>query len=258
MGGRQRADSKARVAGTQAGRLARVSATSPATAHARHPARTLLGAVLALAVDFALLAIGVGGVGPLLHHPRALALFATWLVATPVLAFLHPVRAHDPVAGRPDPPVMLALFAIPLVTPMLAALAERAHLAPLPGGAALRWGGVVIAALGLALRIAAMTRLGSMFSPIGAIQRGHRLETTGLYGLLRHPGYLGAWLADLAIVLAFGDAVPLVLPALLAIAIAARVRVEERLLDAAFGEAYRAYRARVGGFIPRPSPRARP
>jgi protein-S-isoprenylcysteine O-methyltransferase Ste14 len=236
-----------------------VSATSPtATPSARPLARTLLGATLALAVDFALLAIGVGGVAPLLHHARAMALFATWLVATPALAILHPVRTHDPVAGRPDPPVMLALFAIPLLTPMLAALAERAGLAPLPGGAVTRWGGVAIAALGLALRMAAMTRLGSRFSPTGAIQRGHRLETAGPYGIVRHPGYIGAWLADLGVVLAFGDAVALALPALLAVAIAARVRVEERLLDEAFGEAYRAYRARVGGFVPRLAAGPRP
>ena len=218
-------------------------------------ARALLLSALVLALDLILLALGVGGITRLLHHARALALFATWLVAYPTLAVLRPVRSHDPVAGRPDPGVLLALFVIPLVTPPLAALAERAGLAPLPGGALTRWGGVALSALGLALRIAAMVRLGSRFSPVAALQRGHTLETRGIYGVVRHPGYLGAWLCDLGIVLAFGSAPALLLPLAMAIAIALRVRGEERLLAGQFGDAYRTYRARVGGFVPRPGAR---
>ena len=218
-------------------------------------ARALLLSALVLALDLILLALGVGGITRLLHHARALALFATWLIAYPTLAVLRPVRSHDPVAGRSDPGVLLALFVIPLVTPPLAALAERAGLAPLPGGALTRWGGVALSALGLALRIAAMVRLGSRFSPVAALQRGHTLETRGIYGVVRHPGYLGAWLCDLGIVLAFGSAPALLLPLAMAIAIALRVRGEERLLAGQFGDAYRAYRARVGGFVPRPGAR---
>jgi len=215
-------------------------------------ARALLLSALVLALDLVLLTLGVGGVTRLLHHTRALALFATWLIAYPTLAVLRPVRSHDPVAGRSDPRVLIALFLIPLVTPPLAALAERAGLAPLPGGGLTRWGGVALAALGLALRIAAMMRLGSRFSPVAALQRGHTLETRGIYGVVRHPGYLGAWLCDLGIVLAFGSAPALLLPLAMAIAIAVRVRSEERLLAEQFGDAYRAYRSRVGGFVPRP------
>ena len=100
-----------------------------------------------------------------------------------------------------------------------------------------------------------MVRLGSRFSPVAALQRGHTLETRGIYGVVRHPGYLGAWLCDLGIVLAFGSAPALLLPLAMAIAIALRVRGEERLLAGQFGDAYRAYRARVGGFVPRPGAR---
>ena len=214
----------------------------------------MLGAAAVLALDLVLLAIGVGGPRALLHHARALALFATWVIAAPLLAILRPAgraRARDAIAARPDPPVMVALLLIPLLTPMLSAFAERAGLWPLPGGAALRWGGVALAAGGYALRIAAMVQLGSRFAPVAAVQPDHALETCGLYAVVRHPGYLGAWLCELGIVLAFGSAGPLVLPALMALAIAARVPGEERLLEERFGSEFRAWRARVGAFAPR-------
>jgi protein-S-isoprenylcysteine O-methyltransferase Ste14 len=218
---------------------------------APHAARTLLVSLAVLALDFGLLALGVGGLAPLVHHPRALALLASWLIASPALALLRPVRLHDPVAVRPDRLVMLALFLIPLLTPMLSALGERLGLWPLPGGAALRWGGVALSAAGLALRIAAMRQLGSRFSPFAAVQRDHALETRGLYGVVRHPGYLGAWACALGIVLAFGSALTLPLVLVMALALARRIVIEERLLEERFGSEFHGYRLRVAGFLPR-------
>jgi protein-S-isoprenylcysteine O-methyltransferase Ste14 len=214
-------------------------------------ARSLLGALAVLALDFGLLALGVGGLGPLLRHPRALALLATWLIATPALALLRPARARDLVAARPDRFVLLTLFLIPLLTPMLSAMAERHGLWPLAGGAPLRWGGVALAAAGLGLRIAAMRQLGSRFSPLPSVQRDHALETAGLYGRVRHPGYLGAAMSELGLVLAFGSAATLPLVLLLALAIGRRVATEEGLLEERFGGNFHSYRARVGGFVPR-------
>ena len=212
-----------------------------------------------MVLDVVLLALGVGGFAALLHHARALALFGTWLITTPTLAVLRPVRSQDPVAAHPDRAVMLALFLIPLFTPMLSALAERSGAWPLPGGAALRWSGVALSAAGLALRIQAMRQLGSRFSPLVAVQREHTLETRGLYGAVRHPGYLGAWTCNLGIVLAFGSALTLPLVVLMALAYGRRVAAEERLLEQRFGTQFRDYRARVGGFVPRigttPGPR---
>ena len=204
-----------------------------------------------LVLDFSLLALGGGGFVALLHHPRALALLATWLIATPTLALLRPVRSHDPVAALPDRGVMLTLFLVPLVTPMLSAMAERSGVWLLPGGAALRWSGVALSAAGLVLRIASMRQLGSRFSPLAAVQREHALETGGLYGLVRHPGYLGAWICSLGIVLTFGSALTLPLPVLMALAFGRRVAVEERLLEQHFAGEFRAYRSQVGGFLPR-------
>jgi protein-S-isoprenylcysteine O-methyltransferase Ste14 len=229
-----------------------VTVTTPSGDHRRSPLVAVTGALAATALDAALLALALGGIGALLGHRRALALLALWLAGAIVLAWLRPVRSHDPVALRPDPwYAMPALFLLPLVTPPLSALGERLGLWPLPGGAALRWSGVGLSAAGFALRIAAMARLGSRFSPLVAVQRSHALETRGPYARVRHPGYLGAWLIVLGAMLAFGSAATLPLVLLFLWLLLARAGREDRVLEQHFGDQFRRYRARTGRFLPR-------
>jgi protein-S-isoprenylcysteine O-methyltransferase Ste14 len=165
------------------------------------------------------------------------------------------VRGHAATTIVREPPVVLvALFLIPILTPPLAALGERLALAPLPGGAALRWAGVGLAGAGLAVRIVAMAQLGSRFSPLVALQQDHALETRGLYARIRHPGYLGAWLAALGGALAFGSALALPPVLLMGWLLWARAGREEAMLERHFGEAFARYRARSGRFVPWPGP----
>ena len=230
----------------------------------RPPSHPAVRAVLALAatgLDAALLALALGGFAPLLAHPRALALLVLWAVGAVTLALVHPVRAHDATTVEREPPfVLLALFLLPLIAPPVAAFGERLALWPLPGGAPLRWLGVVLSGAGLGVRIAAMAQLGSRFSPLLAVQREHALETRGLYARVRHPGYLGALLAALRGALAFGSAVALPLVAAMGLLLWTRAGREETLLERHFGTAYASYRARSGRLLPRlappPPPRA--
>src|SRR5262249_31222905 len=143
----------------------------------------------------------------LLHHSRALALIGVWAVTAIALALRRPIGAQDVVeVDREAPWMLIGLALVPMLTPPIAALGERLGLWILPGGAVRGWIGVALTALGLTLRIAAMSQLGPRFSPLLAVQREHVLETRGLYGRVRHPGYLGAWLAALGAVLTFGSA----------------------------------------------------
>ncbi len=225
----------------------------------RTPMRIALSALATTALEATLLAIGVGGPAALLPHHRALARLAIGGAGGATLAAVRPPATRDVVERPAGQGALLAgLLLVPLVTPMRCALAERFALWPLPGGAALRWGGVALAAGGLALRIAAMAQLGSRFAPVVALQRGHALETRGLYGVVRHPGYLGAWLGSLGAVLAFGSAAGLACAVAFALAIAARVRAEETMLARAFGDDWRAYAVRTARWWPRPGRRLAP
>ncbi len=217
------------------------------------PVAALGAALLIAGIEAALLALGLGGVRALLASPPALGLIATWATSGAVLAALRPLRGQDVTERPPGQAFLLAaLLVIPLFTPALCAWAARLGVWPLPGGAARAWSGVALAAAGLALRIAAMARLGPRFAPTVALQRDHALEMRGLYALIRHPGYLGSWLANLGAVLALGSAVGLASVLLFGLALEARMRREETLLARRFGADWTAYAARVGRWLPRP------
>jgi len=224
--------------------------TEPAAPAATHPALSLLGSALMLALDAALLAWGVGGAHALLHHPRAVGLLVVWAAGYGTFAGLRR-RPCGPRERFSDHRLVLAtLVLVPLVTPMLSAWSERAGIWPLPGGVTLRWAGVGLAGAGLLLRALAMQRLGARFSPTIEMQREHALEEGGVYARMRHPGYAGACLSNLGTALAFGSAATLPLVVVMALATRARVAREEEALEARFGEEYRSYRARVGRWGP--------
>ena len=221
------------------------------------PGVAALGAIVVTAFEAAMLAIALGGVSPLLHHARALALLAVSAIAGILLAVVRPVRAHDPKAVAAEPRgEFAALFLIPLVTAPLSAACERFGVLAPPSALGLGWIGVGLVAIGLTLRILAMTALGSRFSPMVVVQREHDLHTTGPYALVRHPGYLGSWLANVGSALAFPNLPALVLPILFGGLIRRRLRREERLLSEHFGQAWIDYCARTPRLVPfgRPGP----
>lgn len=211
----------------------------------------VLRVLVALAIEAALLAWGLGGVRALLASPRALVLVAVWGVMGLVLGVSRPTRAHDTVRAERDPLPMLALAILPLAVPGVAAWGGRLALLPLPAPDLIGWLGVALSALGLWIRASAMRQLGARFSPFVALQREHVLETSGWYARVRHPGYLGALLASLGAAVAFGSA--LALPLVLAMTWFQwrRLRHEERVLAGHFGERWRAYAARTGALLPR-------
>lgn len=230
-----------------------MSAVSPP---ARPWPRAALFALLATLFDAVLLALGKGGVAPLLADGRALALLAVWAMGNlAITAARPPLRAAEST-DRDPVWVLLALFILPFAAAPLAAYGERAAIAALPLPRAVHAVAIALVAVGLALRAAAMARLGARFAPQVALQAGHELETGGLYARVRHPGYLGALLGALGAALTFGSALGLIPVALMLPALAARVAREERALESRFGDAFRAWRARTGALWPRLGPRA--
>jgi protein-S-isoprenylcysteine O-methyltransferase Ste14 len=118
------------------------------------------------------------------------------------------------------------------------------------GGDGVRWLGVAVYAVGGALRLAPVFVLGKRFSGLVAIQEGHRLVTGGLYGVIRHPSYLGLLLGSAGLALVFRSLPALAIAALMLIPLVGRIAAEERLLAETFGEEYEAYRARTWRLVP--------
>lgn len=112
------------------------------------------------------------------------------------------------------------------------------------------WLGVVLFIAGGALRIWPVFVLGRRFSGLVAIQPGHTLVTNGVYGVIRHPSYLGLIVNALGWGLAFRSGVGALLAAATIPPVVARMNAEERLLHSQFGTEYDAYRARTSRLIP--------
>ena len=101
--------------------------------------------------------------------------------------------------------------------------------------------GIGIAVAGFALCMLARAQLGRSFS---IRPRAKTLVTTGLYSKFRHPIYLVGGIANLGLFIAWGKLIPLLClllfyPPLQIL----RMRKEENVLEQAFGEEYRRYRA---------------
>src|SRR5262249_25716247 len=103
---------------------------------------------------------------------------------------------------------------------------------------------------GGALRIWPVHVLGHRFSGLVAIQPGHTLVTTGIYGVIRNPSYLGLLINAVGWALAFRSGVGLLLTALIIPPLLAPIFSEEALLQATFGDEYAAYRNRTARLIP--------
>ena len=83
-----------------------------------------------------------------------------------------------------------------------------------------------------------------------AIQPGHALVTNGIYRVVRNPSYVGLLISALGWGLGFRSWAGVVLAALMIVPVVGRIRAEERLLRAEFGQAFEAYRGRTWRLIP--------
>ncbi|QGM99741.1 methyltransferase family protein [Methylocystis parvus] len=145
---------------------------------------------------------------------------------------------------------VIAVFAVlSLAGACAPAWADRVGLWPIDGDAG-RWLGVALFAAGGALRLWPVAVLGHRFSGLVAIQPDHRLETAGVYGVIRHPSYAGLLVSVLGWGLAFNSIVGVLIGLLNIAPLVARIRAEERLLLDHFGQEYAAYRARTWRLIP--------
>ncbi len=118
-------------------------------------------------------------------------------------------------------------------------------------GTMLGWLGVAVGALGLPLRLWAVLTLRERYTRTLFVHENHAIERSGPYRFVRHPGYLGSLLTMNGIALATGNAAVLVASLVVTFAAYAhRIRVEDAMLVAAFGDAYDEYRREVRGLIP--------
>jgi protein-S-isoprenylcysteine O-methyltransferase Ste14 len=205
--------------------------------------------VVGTAAYFSLAVLGWGGLAVFFSHSALIALAVAVFVMAGASFFAGGNLSPGVREDRGNRWVLIAFSLLGLLDAYLPACTDRKELWTIDGDTT-RWLGVVLFISGGALRLWPVFVLGHRFSGLVAIQPGHTLITSGIYGAIRHPSYLGLLVNSLGWGLAFRSGVGVLLTALMVLPLLARIRAEERMLRMQFGDDYDAYCARTSRLVP--------
>jgi len=173
-----------------------------------------------------------------------------------VIRYPHQRRSRKtPIASRRErvrEGILLATsFTGLFILPMTYVTTGEPQVADYPFHPLLAWSGAAVFAVALIGFYRTHRALGRFWSVTLTIRQTHELVTTGVYRHVRHPMYaafflwaiaqtllLPNWIAGPAGLLGFGTLFGL------------RLRHEERMMEATFGDAYRTYAARTWRMVP--------
>lgn len=196
-------------------------------------------------------------------------LFAILMIAAAVAGLLAMRRGYGPSGPRraarasDDPPRVLqvlwpVLVALVVFSPFLAAIAPGVATSALgnvtfPFDMAVQIAGFLLWTAGGLLVARSARVLGRFMVTEIVVSTDHELIQTGPYAYVRHPAYAGAIVMAVGIAFLFLSVAFATLALAVVLLAAYRARKEERLLGSpeGFGEAYRAYMACTGRFLPR-------
>lgn len=112
------------------------------------------------------------------------------------------------------------------------------------------WGGAAITAGGLLFSVWGRHHLGKNWSQAVTVKEGHELITSGPYAVVRHPIYTGLLLGFLGSAVARGEWRGILAVALVFGALWFKLRLEEKWMQAQFGEPYEVYSRKVAALLP--------
>ncbi|AUH41715.1 methyltransferase family protein [Streptomyces sp. CMB-StM0423] len=187
----------------------------------------------------------------------ALGLYVAWAVAAfGVRGAVQRRRTGDAgfrgISGRPGEAAWWAgvLFVVALLGGAAAPVATLAGL-PTAEHPALQWGGLAVTLAAMGATLVAQTDMGASWRVGVAAGERTELVTAGLFAHVRNPVFTAMTAAATGLALVLPHAVSLAALAALVVAIQLQVRVvEEPYLTTVHGDAYAAYTARAGRFLP--------
>lgn len=137
------------------------------------------------------------------------------------------------------------------VIPAIYALTGFPSFADRPAWALAFWPGVFVAAAALVMFRLTHKALGRMWSVSLQLKEGHKLVTSGVYAQVRHPMYTAFWLMAIAQALLLANWIAgLSGIVCFGFLFFTRIGPEERMMEEAFGEEWRAYAARTKRLVP--------
>jgi protein-S-isoprenylcysteine O-methyltransferase Ste14 len=110
---------------------------------------------------------------------------------------------------------------------------------------------IIMMCFAFLLNILFTVSVGKSIQDALALGEGPKLVTTGVYGYIRHPGYLAFFAVAFGSFLIIPNLITLVLLAYTCVVIYGHTLEEEKKLLKVFGEAYEQYQSEVGRFLPK-------
>lgn len=111
--------------------------------------------------------------------------------------------------------------------------------------------GLVMLAGGIVIRVWAIRTLGKQFTATVTLTNNHQFISSGPYKLVRHPSYLGAFMAIVGCPVFLNAPLATLLSFIfMTIAYVIRITVEEKMLIAYFGKSYEKYKHKTKMIIP--------
>ena len=111
--------------------------------------------------------------------------------------------------------------------------------------------GLLIMLIGIIIHFVAIKTLGVFFTRTLKVTKRHAIIKSGIYGMIRHPGYLGTILIGIGFGISSSNIILfLTASVLLTFAYSRRIKYEEAMLSQAFGEEYMRYKNTTWALIP--------
>jgi len=111
--------------------------------------------------------------------------------------------------------------------------------------------GAFLLVTGISIRVWAIQTLGKHFTATVTLTEGHQLVRSGPYQWVRHPSYLGAFMAIIGAPVFLNAGWATVIAAVsMTIAYYLRIGVEEKMLSSYFGAQYKDYKKHTKRIIP--------
>jgi len=107
--------------------------------------------------------------------------------------------------------------------------------------------GIIVMELFVVLRMISLHQLGEYFSYEVRILRDHKLVTTGIYGIVRHPLHLAFWGEVCGMAIISKNPFSLIPLLILTIVISWRDKIEDEALEKKFGREFQEYKKQVPG-----------
>lgn len=177
------------------------------------------------------------------------SLYLAWIAGEVIIALATRASGRD--AKLHDRGTQVLLWIVIVLS--LTTCGWLRHLLPadLPGGAWLLPVSVLLLAIGLLVRVAAIITLGKSFSANVATRTTQTIQRSGLYSVVRHPSYLGMEIIFLAAGLRGHNWIALLVAVIPpTVAVLYRIHVEEQALLEAFGDQYADYSRTTKRLLP--------